>query len=59
MALMPSKSAPDYEKQMEAWKKDNSRWAGDDMNKGMPPKQPPQQGQRIGLPPQPSQQVKR
>jgi hypothetical protein len=40
MALKPDKNDPNYAAQMEEWKKDNSNWAGDDMNKGMPPKVP-------------------
>ena len=51
MALIPHKADPNYEKQMEEYKKDNSRWGGEDMNKGMPPKQPPAQGQKTGMPP--------
>lgn len=51
MALIPHKADPNYEAQMVEYKKDNSRWGGEDMNKGMPPKQPPAQGQKTGLPP--------
>ena len=43
MALIPHKADPNYESQMEAYKKDNSRWGGEDMNKGMPPRPSPQQ----------------
>lgn len=51
MALIPHKADPNYKQQMEEYEKDNSRWGGDHMNKGMPPKQPPEQGQKTGLPP--------
>lgn len=36
MALIPHKDDPNYEKQMQEYKRDNSRWGGEDMNKGMP-----------------------
>ena len=40
MALIPHKADSNYEKQMEEYKKDNSRWGGEDMNKGMSVKVP-------------------
>lgn len=46
MALIPHKADPNYREQMEQYNKDNSRWGGEDMNKGMPPKQPAAQGQQ-------------
>lgn len=36
MSLIPHKADPNYKEQMEKYNKDNSRWGGDDMNKGMP-----------------------
>ena len=42
MALIPHKEDPNYDSEMARYKKDNTEWAGDDMNKGMPPKQPDQ-----------------
>ena len=44
MALIPHEADPNYKAQMEEYKKDNSRWGGEDMNKGMPPRVPPVPG---------------
>jgi len=46
MALIPHKADLNYEQQMKEYKQDNSRWGGNDMNKGMPVKDAPQQGQK-------------
>lgn len=46
MALIPHKADPNYAEQMKQYEKDNSRWGGDHMNRGMPPKQPLHQGQQ-------------
>lgn len=46
MALIPHKEDPNYQQQMQEYQKDNSRWGGNDMNKGMPPKESPAQGQK-------------
>ncbi len=51
MALIPHRADPNYEEQMKEYNKDNSRWGGNDMNKGMPPKTEPAQGQKTGMPP--------
>lgn len=40
MALIPHKEDPNYASEMERYKKDNSEWAGNDLEKGLPPKQP-------------------
>jgi hypothetical protein len=51
MALIPHKADPNYEQRMKEYQKDNSRWGGSDMNKGMPPAKPnPEQGHRPGMP---------
>ena len=50
MALIPHKADPNFEERMKDYAKDNSRWGGDDMNKGLPPKTPLGQGQKAGLP---------
>lgn len=36
MALIPHKEDPNYEEQMKLYAKDNSRWGGSDMMKGLP-----------------------
>ena len=36
MALIPHKADPNYDEQMKLYAKDNSRWGGADMMKGMP-----------------------
>lgn len=36
MALIPHTADRNYEEQMKQYRKDNSRWGGDDMNRGMP-----------------------
>lgn len=49
MALIPHKADPNYEQQMKEYQKDNSRWGGNDMNKGLPPAKPdPAQGHKPG-----------
>lgn len=40
MALIPHKEDPNYKQQMEEYAKDNSRWGGADMLKGMSVKVP-------------------
>lgn len=40
MALIPHKEDPNYLAEVERHKHDNSEWGGDDLHRGMPPKQP-------------------
>lgn len=35
MALIPHKEDPNYNAEMERYKKDNSEWAGSDLQKGI------------------------
>ena len=35
MALIPHKEDPNYDSEMVRYKKDNSEWAGDDLQKGI------------------------